>query len=123
MTPNRLIGGEKKESSESASVSEPHPSTSEFTEITADIFMDGDLSSDNLPPPHSSPLLFYAIQHQPSLTSGTLLQSNVNVFKKLVKVCLVVLGSMCCSTIKWIPNDLKEHTVTALLFIMALKIQ
>ncbi|MPC48860.1 hypothetical protein E2C01_042646 [Portunus trituberculatus] len=45
------------------------PSTNEFTGITPDIFMDGDLSSDNLPPPpHPSPLLFYVIHQQPSLT-------------------------------------------------------
>ncbi|MPC59826.1 hypothetical protein E2C01_053854 [Portunus trituberculatus] len=60
MAPKRLIGGENKESSESASVSEPQPSTSGFTGITPDIFMDGDSFSDNLPPPH---LLFYII-HQ-----------------------------------------------------------
>ncbi|MPC84583.1 hypothetical protein E2C01_079325 [Portunus trituberculatus] len=32
------------------------------------VFMDGDSSSDDLPPPpHSSPLLFSVIYHQPSL--------------------------------------------------------
>ncbi|MPC51978.1 hypothetical protein E2C01_045837 [Portunus trituberculatus] len=45
MAPKRLISGENKESGESASVSEPQPSTSGFTEITPgeklqDIFMD-----------------------------------------------------------------------------------
>ncbi|MPD03947.1 hypothetical protein E2C01_099607 [Portunus trituberculatus] len=34
MAPKRLIGGENKESSDSASVSEPQPSTSGFTGIT-----------------------------------------------------------------------------------------
>ncbi|MPC40465.1 putative 2-oxoglutarate dehydrogenase E1 component DHKTD1, mitochondrial [Portunus trituberculatus] len=68
--PERLIGGEEKESSERASVSEPHPSTSGFTVITPDVFMDGDLSSYNLPtPPHPSSFLFYVIHHQPSLTA------------------------------------------------------
>ncbi|MPC42022.1 hypothetical protein E2C01_035635 [Portunus trituberculatus] len=39
--------------------------------IYKDVFMDGDLSSDNLPPPYPSrhsPLLFYVILHQLSLT-------------------------------------------------------
>ncbi|MPC08662.1 hypothetical protein E2C01_001255 [Portunus trituberculatus] len=67
MTSKRLIG-KNKESSESASVSEPHPSTSGFTGIIPDVFMDGDLSYNDLPPPaHPSPLLFYIIHHQPSL--------------------------------------------------------
>ncbi|MPC15517.1 hypothetical protein E2C01_008310 [Portunus trituberculatus] len=66
MAPKRLTNGENKESSESASVSEPHPSTTGFTGITPDVFMDGDLSSDDLPPPpNSSALLFYSIHHQP----------------------------------------------------------
>ncbi|MPC81856.1 hypothetical protein E2C01_076494 [Portunus trituberculatus] len=54
-------------------MSEPQPSTSGFTVITPgekllDVFMDGDLSSNYLPPsPHPSPLLFYIIHHQPSI--------------------------------------------------------
>ncbi|MPC37848.1 hypothetical protein E2C01_031343 [Portunus trituberculatus] len=52
----RRLSGEIKESSESESVSEPQASTSVFTGITRgkmlpDVFMDGDLSSDDLPPP------------------------------------------------------------------------
>ncbi|MPC61592.1 hypothetical protein E2C01_055666 [Portunus trituberculatus] len=63
MAPKRLISGENKESSESASVSEP--------EITPDIFMDDDSSSDDLPPPpHPSSLLLYIFYHQFSLTPG-----------------------------------------------------
>ncbi|MPC35744.1 hypothetical protein E2C01_029178 [Portunus trituberculatus] len=63
------IGGENKKSSESASVSEPHPSTSGFTGMTPDIFMDDDSSSnDLLPPPHLAPLLLYIIHLQPSIT-------------------------------------------------------
>ncbi|MPC19238.1 hypothetical protein E2C01_012149 [Portunus trituberculatus] len=65
MAPKRFIDGENKESCKSASVSESHPFTSGFTGITPDIFMDGDLSSDDLPPP---PLFFYIIHHQPSFT-------------------------------------------------------
>ncbi|MPD06666.1 hypothetical protein E2C01_102490 [Portunus trituberculatus] len=74
MASKRLISDENKESSERANVSEPQPSTTGFTGITPRekllvIFMDGDLSSDNLsPPPHPSPLLFYVICHQHSLT-------------------------------------------------------
>ncbi|MPC25019.1 hypothetical protein E2C01_018117 [Portunus trituberculatus] len=80
MAPKRLIDGENKESIESASVGESHPSTSGFTGITPDVFMDGDSSSDNLPPPlHPSPFLFYVIHHQPSLTVCT----NQNHKKKI----------------------------------------
>ncbi|MPC62408.1 hypothetical protein E2C01_056493 [Portunus trituberculatus] len=60
MARKRRFSGENKE---------PHLSTNGFTGITPDIFMDGDLSSDNLPPHlHTFPLLFYAVHHQPSLT-------------------------------------------------------
>ncbi|MPC59456.1 hypothetical protein E2C01_053475 [Portunus trituberculatus] len=55
MNPKRLFSAENKESSENASVIKPHPSTSGFTGITKDVFMDGDLSSDDLPPPHLLP--------------------------------------------------------------------
>ncbi|MPC62485.1 hypothetical protein E2C01_056569 [Portunus trituberculatus] len=34
-----------------------------------DVFMDGDSSSSDLPPPHPFPLLLYVIHHQPSLTN------------------------------------------------------
>ncbi|MPC68219.1 hypothetical protein E2C01_062415 [Portunus trituberculatus] len=92
MAPMSFISGENKESSETASVSEPQPSTSGFTGISPgdklpDVFMDGDLSSltssSSLPfsPPllhypspafrNLSPLLFYIIHHQPSLTVST----------------------------------------------------
>ncbi|MPC67241.1 hypothetical protein E2C01_061411 [Portunus trituberculatus] len=40
MAPKRLISDENKESSESASVSEPHPSSSGFMGFTLDGFMD-----------------------------------------------------------------------------------
>ncbi|MPC74695.1 hypothetical protein E2C01_069068 [Portunus trituberculatus] len=64
MAPKRLISDENKESGESVSVSEPNPFTSGFTGITPGEklqrrFMDGDSSSNDLPPPpHPSPLLF-----------------------------------------------------------------
>ncbi|MPC42851.1 hypothetical protein E2C01_036482 [Portunus trituberculatus] len=47
MAPKRLISGENNESSESASVSEPQPSTSGFTGITPDFFMDASSSSSS----------------------------------------------------------------------------
>ncbi|MPC62400.1 hypothetical protein E2C01_056485 [Portunus trituberculatus] len=57
MAPKRLTSGENKEASESVSVSEPQPSTSGFKGTTPNVLMDGDSSSDNLPPPpHRSPL-------------------------------------------------------------------
>ncbi|MPC60126.1 hypothetical protein E2C01_054163 [Portunus trituberculatus] len=67
MAPKRLITDENREFSESTSASEPQPSTSRFMgntpgEELPDIFMDSDLSSDNLPPsahPFSLPLLRY----------------------------------------------------------------
>ncbi|MPC36697.1 Guanine nucleotide-binding protein G(s) subunit alpha [Portunus trituberculatus] len=78
MAPKRLIGGENKESNES--VSEPHSFTSGFPgiTITPDVFMDDDSSSDNLPPPHPSPLLFKAIhlQYMPALYSMPILVEN-----------------------------------------------
>ncbi|MPC27106.1 hypothetical protein E2C01_020264 [Portunus trituberculatus] len=64
MAPKRLNSEENKESGESASVSEPQHSIRGFAGIThgeklEDVFMDGDWSSGDLPPPpHSSALLF-----------------------------------------------------------------
>ncbi|MPC17494.1 Anoctamin-5 [Portunus trituberculatus] len=68
MAPRRLISGENKESSGSASICEPQPSACGFTGIASKLFMDSDSSSDDLPPPpHPSSLLFYIIHHQSSL--------------------------------------------------------
>ncbi|MPC54605.1 hypothetical protein E2C01_048527 [Portunus trituberculatus] len=58
MAPKRVICDENKESSESASVSEPQPSTSGFIRITPgeklpEIFMDDDSSTATLLPSFS----------------------------------------------------------------------
>ncbi|MPC47134.1 hypothetical protein E2C01_040869 [Portunus trituberculatus] len=63
MAPKRLISGDNKESGETASVSEPQNSINGFTGITQGeklqrLFVDGDWSSCDLPPPHPSPLLY-----------------------------------------------------------------
>ncbi|MPC88432.1 hypothetical protein E2C01_083334 [Portunus trituberculatus] len=59
MVPKKLISDENKESWESASVSEPLVDSQESHQekLDKDVFVDGDSSSSDLPPPpHPSPL-------------------------------------------------------------------